>query len=130
LPEIRSQSALDAEMVQLQFDGGHFLGKVPPYVIRTDEQSGESPSFTLRFDYHMAPALERGIEIQCKESGNGKPPADGGRRVGNPTMEHIDLESQSGNLLLLFGPIKYPFQLREISRRTGRCREYWSGCHT
>ena len=72
LPEIWRQSTLDAEMIQLQFDGGDFLWKIPSYVICTDEQSGESPSFTLRFDYHMAPALERGIEIQSKESGNGE----------------------------------------------------------
>ena len=37
LPEIWRQSALDAEMIQLQFDGGHFLGKISPYIICTDD---------------------------------------------------------------------------------------------
>jgi hypothetical protein len=50
----------------------------------------------LRFDYHMAPALERGMRFSVRSQVTGKPPADVGRHVGNPTMEHIDLESQSG----------------------------------
>jgi hypothetical protein len=84
----------------------------------------------LRFDYHMAPALERGMRFSVRSQVTGKPHADGGRRVGNPTMEHIDLESQSGICLLIFGPIKYQFQLTEILRRTSRCKGNWSGCHT
>lgn len=101
LPEIWRQSALDPEMIQLQFDGGHILRKIPPYIICTDEQSGESLAFTLRFDDHIAPALERGMSLSLRSQVTGKPPADGGRHVQGPTMEHIDLESQSGILLLL-----------------------------
>lgn len=61
LPEIWPQPALDPKVIQLQFDGGDILGEIPPDVIRADDQSRESPSFALCFDYHVAPALQRGM---------------------------------------------------------------------
>jgi hypothetical protein len=59
LPEIWRQPALNSEMIQLQFDRGDFPGKIPADIVRADEQSRESPAFTLSFDYHVAPALQR-----------------------------------------------------------------------
>ena len=61
LPEIWRQPALDAKVIQLKLNRGDVLGKISPHIIRADEQSGESPTFTLRFDDHVAPALQRGL---------------------------------------------------------------------
>jgi len=60
LPEIGRQPTLDPQMIQLQFYRGDILGKIPPDIIRPDVQSRESSAFTVCFDYHMAPALQRG----------------------------------------------------------------------
>lgn len=107
LPEIGREPALDPEVIQLQFNGGDILGKIPPDIICTDEQSRESPSFTLCFDYHMAPALQRGDVIQFRESGNGKAACRRREPACGPLLERIDLESQSGNVLL-FWPCQLP----------------------
>jgi hypothetical protein len=37
LPEIRGQSALDPEMIQLQLDRGDFLGEISPHIVCADE---------------------------------------------------------------------------------------------
>ncbi len=81
LPEIGLQPALDPKVVYLQFNGGDVSGKITPDVIGTDEQSRESAAFTLCFDYHLAPALQRGCCFQSRESGNAKPPVDQSRTV-------------------------------------------------
>ena len=80
LPEIWRQPALDPKVIQLKFNRGDILGEISPYVISADEQSGESPPFTLRFDDHVAPALQRRIRFSLGSQVTGKPPVD----VGTP----------------------------------------------
>lgn len=53
LPKIRCQSTLDPEMIQLQFDGRDVLWEISPYVIGSDMESRETPTFALRFDHHI-----------------------------------------------------------------------------
>src|SRR5258708_4518189 len=64
LPEIWRQPTLDPEMIQLQLDRGDILGEISPYIVCTDEQSGEPPTLTWRFDDHMQPARQRGGGIR------------------------------------------------------------------
>jgi hypothetical protein len=78
LPEIWRQPALDPKVIQLEFNRGHVLGEISPYVVRTNEQPGVSPAFTLRFDDHVAPALQRGIRFSLGSQVTGKPPVDAG----------------------------------------------------
>ncbi len=62
LPKIRSQSTLDPKMIQLEFDRRNVLGKIPPYVIRSDVQSRYSSTFALCFDYHIHLLFNAGWE--------------------------------------------------------------------
>jgi hypothetical protein len=70
----------------------------------------------------MAPALERGIEIQSKESGNGEAAC----RCRTPrTRSHYGTHRPGKSVwdLLLFGPIKYPFQLTEKFETNGQMQK-------
>jgi hypothetical protein len=60
LPEIGLQSALNAEMPQLQFNVLRTLREIPAHVVRTNMQSSKTVTLALRFDHHKVPALHIG----------------------------------------------------------------------
>jgi hypothetical protein len=72
LPEVGSQSTLDPEMIQLQFDGRDVLGEVAANVVAADVDPRETLTFALRFDYHKTPALHREIEFHSQERHGGR----------------------------------------------------------
>lgn len=57
LPEVGLQSALNAEMPELQFDVLHALGKIAADVVRAHVQSRDAMTFALCFNHHRNPLL-------------------------------------------------------------------------
>ena len=60
LPEVGLETALDAEMPELQFDVLRAFREITADVIRSDVQSGNAVTFALCFDNHMRPAFDIG----------------------------------------------------------------------
>lgn len=60
LPEVRLQTALDAEVPKLQLDVLRALREVAADVFRPDVQTGDSVTFALRFNHHKKPAFDIG----------------------------------------------------------------------
>jgi hypothetical protein len=52
VPEAGAQTALDLEMIQLQFDYGDVFRKITANVRCTDVESSEAAALALCFDYH------------------------------------------------------------------------------
>ena len=57
LPEIGLQTALDAEMPELQFNVLGAFRKIAADVIGSDVQSGEAVAFAMSFNQHEEPAF-------------------------------------------------------------------------
>ena len=52
LPEVGAQSALDVEMIELQFDGGDVFLKVPPHVGFANVKPGNAAAFGVSLYNH------------------------------------------------------------------------------
>ncbi|MDR3775513.1 MAG: hypothetical protein P4K97_01355 [Terracidiphilus sp.] len=63
LPEIRSEAALDLQMIQLQLNHRNAPGKVTADVADADVEPGDNTALAMGFDYHKAPA----IPLQMKQ---------------------------------------------------------------
>jgi hypothetical protein len=52
LPEIRLQTTLNLQMIELELDDRNVLGKIAPYVGFTNVQSCDAMSLGMSFHYH------------------------------------------------------------------------------
>jgi hypothetical protein len=52
LPEIGLQTALNLEMIQLQFDARNVFWEIAPDIVRADMKSGDSTPLALCLDHH------------------------------------------------------------------------------
>ncbi len=69
LPEIRLQPALNLQVIELQLYDGNILGKIAPYVSRTNVQSGDTMSLGLSFHHHtylLSNADSFGLGVRCE----------------------------------------------------------------
>ena len=64
LPEVGIETALDAEMPELQFDVLCPSREVAPDVFRSDVESGDTMTFAMRFDDHKVPALQNRLRVE------------------------------------------------------------------
>jgi hypothetical protein len=64
LPEFRFQPALDLQVIQLQLDRGHLLGKIPPDVGCTYVQAGYRRASVLNLDQHNGTHFQLRLRLQ------------------------------------------------------------------
>jgi len=57
IPEIRLQTALDMQVIELKLNNRNVLGKIAANVRRAHMKSSEAPTLTVCFYNHDAPAL-------------------------------------------------------------------------
>jgi hypothetical protein len=53
LPEIRAQSTLNLQMIQLQLDDSNGLGEIAPDIGSPNVETSDTTALGMRFDYHI-----------------------------------------------------------------------------